>query len=115
VNPTRSWKVEYENEISRAIGARSDGNEGMARVCARRAAGIIIGEYLSRRGHKNLKASVYSRLLLFNSLPYMDEAVKEIAGHFLLKVNHDRTLPVDVDLISEAERLAKILLLESSN
>ncbi len=24
------------------------GNEGMARVCARRAAGIIIGEYLNR-------------------------------------------------------------------
>ena len=87
----------------------------MARVCARRAAGIIIGEYLFRRGIKNFKASAYERLMLFCSLPDVDEALKDLAGHFLLKVNHERRLPVDVDLINEVERLAKILLLENTN
>ena len=87
----------------------------MARVCARRAAGIAIGEYLSRRGYKGVNASAYDRLRLFDALPDVDDAVKAIASHFLLKVDHNRELPVDMDLISEAESLANILLLEHTN
>ena len=34
----------------------------MARVCARRAAGIIIGEYLVRRGYPSKSDSAYVRL-----------------------------------------------------
>ena len=37
-------------EFERAASARRKGNEGQARVCARRAAGIAIREYLIRRG-----------------------------------------------------------------
>ena len=63
------WKVKYNYEIEHAISARKNGNEGMARVCARRAAGIIIGEYLNRLGYSNLTHSAYARLTLFYKLP----------------------------------------------
>ncbi len=82
----------------------------MARVCARRAVGIIIGEYLIRRGYSNLTHSAYERISIFNSLPDINQQCKEIASHFLLKVNADHKLPLYADLISEAMWLEKSLL-----
>lgn len=109
------WKSEYEKEIKQALSARANGNEGKSRVCARRAAAIIIGEYLLRRGYKRLNPSAYERLSLFNSLPDVDDHVKVITNHFLLKVDHERKLPVDIDLIDEARWMLKNLLLENTN
>jgi hypothetical protein len=105
-----SWKVEYQHEIEHALSARSNGNEGMARVCARRAAGIIIGEYLLRQGYTNLTHRAYDRIAKFADLPELDQKYKEIANHFLLKVNPDHKLPLDADLIDEAMWLEKTLL-----
>jgi hypothetical protein len=100
----------YQAEIDHAIKARSEGNEGMARVCARRAAGIIIGEYLEQRGVSNLTYSAYDHLVTFNNLPDINPKLKEIAGHFLLRVDHDHQLPEDVDLLFDVQVLAKELL-----
>ncbi len=102
--------ADYHLELEHAIDARSQGNEGMSRVCARRAAGILIGEYLSQRGYPMLSHSVYERLALFNSLPDLNEKCREVAGHFLIKVSHDRNLPQGVDLIQDVIFLEKCLL-----
>jgi hypothetical protein len=115
MNPEDEWKREYDNEIEHAISARKDRNEGMARVCARRAAGIIISEYLIRRGYTNLKNSTVDRMSIFITLPDVDKHYQDIANHFLLRVNTDHNLPVDVDLISDAQWLVKNLLLESTD
>jgi hypothetical protein len=110
VNSTSSWNLLYQTEIDRALQARLNGNEGMARVCARRAAGIIIGEYLLRLGLTDLPHSSYDRISIFYDLPNIKKQWKDISGHFLLKVNPDHKLPVDVDLISEAMWLENTLL-----
>ncbi len=110
MNSTASWKLEYQNEIEHALLARSTGNEGMARVCARRAAGIVIGEYLIRQGRTTLTHSAYDRIATFNDLPDLEQKYKEIANHFLLKVNPDHKLPSEADLINEAMWLEKTLL-----
>jgi len=107
--------TEYETEIKHAILARGKGNEGMARVCARRATGIVIGEYLQRRGYEKLSTSTYDRLSIFNSLPDVNEGIKSICQHFILKVNGEHKLPSGIDLISEAQWLAKNLLLDNTN
>ena len=109
------WKTEYDHEIEQAVSARSRGNEGMARVCARRAAGIIIGEYLLRRGYTKPDPSAYHRLTLFNSLPEVNDEMKVITSHFLLRVSNDHTFPGQIDLISEADWLKKNLLLDGTN
>jgi hypothetical protein len=100
----------YQEELDHAIKSRSEGNEGMARVCARRAAGIIVGEYLEHRGVSNLTNSAYDRLVTFNHLPDISPKLKEIAGHFLLRVDHDHQLPADVDLLFDVQILAKELV-----
>lgn len=109
------WKNEYKKEIEHALLARSDGNEGMARVCARRAAGIIIGEYLNQLGYSGLTNSAYKRLSIFINLPNLDEKYKEIARHFVIKVNLDHNLPVKADLISDVFWLKKNLINPDNN
>ena len=105
-----SWEDEYWKETERAYQARFDGKEGMARVCARRAAGLVIGEYLRRRGISGLNNSAYDRLNIFIDLLDVDENCKEVARHFLLKVSTDHNLPVDIDLISDVTWLKNKLL-----
>jgi hypothetical protein len=113
VTSKTKWKTVYENEISRGLMARSDGNEAMARVCARRAAGSIIGEYLRRNGINDLNKSAYKRLALFESLPGVDPQYKEVASHCLLKVRPDRNLPIKVDLLAEVIWLKNTLLVDA--
>lgn len=102
--------VEYQKELGRAVQARERGNEGMARVCARRAAGIVVGEYLNRRGYRGLNNSAYDRLSVFSSLPDVDEEYQQVCRHFIVKVNQEHNLPADSDLIEEAAWLREKLL-----
>jgi len=113
MHPVKQWSVEYRHEIEHAFSARNAGNEGMARVSARRAAGIILREYLSRRGFSSQNNSVYKCLSVFISLPDVDNYYQAIANHFLLKVETDHTFPEDIDLINDAQWLAENLLLEN--
>jgi hypothetical protein len=106
------WKIECQAEIERGLTARADGNEAMARVCARRAAGIIIGEYFRRNGIDDLNKSAYKRLLFFASLSGEDQQYKEVASHCLLKVGSDRRLPIKVDLLEEVVWLKNSLLVD---
>jgi hypothetical protein len=82
----------------------------MARVCARRAAGIVVGEYLRRQGFDGSTKSAYNNLNIFFNLPDVDDKYKEICSHFLMKVNRDHKLPVDADLIHDATWLKYMLL-----
>ncbi len=105
-----SWKADYTREIEHAVAARGAGNEGMARVCARRAAGIIIGEYLHRHGDARPKDNAYDRLARFMALPEIDDQVKEVCSHFLMKVDLQHKLPGDPDLVAEVNWLERALL-----
>src|SRR5665647_2165752 len=107
---TPGWKEAYKKEIAHATLARLNGNEGMARVCARRAAGIIIGEYLKRCGEPDQTNSAYARLSIFTNIPNLDQKYKLVANHLLLKVDADHKLPLEADLLSEVIWLEKSLL-----
>ena len=54
---TMDWQAEIQAELEKAQQARARGNEGQARVCARRAAGIAAREYfaLARRPTPNIQ------------------------------------------------------------
>lgn len=99
-------------ELNHAEKARAKGNEGMARVCARRAAGIAIGEYLFRKGCQDIGTSAYEHLMTLKTLPDISTEAYEIAGHMVLHVNEYHQLPVDIDLIEEARWLIQYLLRE---
>ena len=101
---------EIEKEFELADQARAKGNEGQARVCARRAAGIAVRESLTRRGMPVGNASAYDLLKLLKDDPLLPPDLKLIADHLTLRVTEEFKLPVDADLIAEARTLCNELL-----
>ena len=104
------WKLLFDQELNQSASARNSGNEGKARVCARRAAGIIIGEYLTARGYPDQGPSCYERLKYLQTLPNISPEVKDVSSHFLIRVLPDHSLPIEADLIEDARRLANLLI-----
>jgi len=101
---------EMNAEFEKAEQARALGNEGQARVCARRAAGIAIREYLTRKGIRPPSASAVDLLNLIKDDTLLPPRLKLIADHLTLRVTEEFKLPVDADLIAEARVLCKELL-----
>lgn len=97
-------------EFARAEQARAKNNEGQARVCARRAAGIAIREYLSRKGTAASNTSAYDLLNLLKENPLLPPDLKLVADHLTVRVTEEFKLPVDADLIAESRLLCDWLL-----
>lgn len=104
------WQTKLQLEFTRAEQARAKGNEGQARVCARRAAGIAVREYLTRQGTPPSNPSAVDLLTLLKEDPRLSPDLKQIADHLTLRVTEEFKLPVDVDLVAEARRLCDELL-----
>ena len=104
------WQTKLNAEFERAEQARARGNEGQARVCARRAAGIAIRQYLTRQGTQPSSASAVDLLNLIKDDPLLSPDLKLIVDHLTLRVTEEFKLPVDADLIAEARKLCDELL-----
>lgn len=103
------WQTDIAAEFEKAEQARARGNEGQARVCARRAAGIAIREYLTRRGIRPPSVSAYDLLNLLKEDPGLSPGLKMIADHLTLRVTEEFKLPVDADLVAESRRFCEEL------
>ena len=104
------WQTEINAEFEKAEQARRRGNEGQARVCARRAAGIAIREYLARQGVRPPRVSAYDLLNLLKDDPRLTPDLQQIADHLTLRVTGEFKLPVDADLVAEARTFCEELL-----
>ncbi|MCC6298634.1 MAG: hypothetical protein IT314_05010 [Anaerolineales bacterium] len=103
-------KSEVNSELQKAEQARARNNEGQARVCARRAAGIAVRDYLTRQGIRPPSPSAMDLLNLLKDDPLLSPDLKLIAEHLTLRVTEEFKLPVNADLIAEARALCKALL-----
>jgi hypothetical protein len=101
---------EIQKEFERAAQARARNNEGQARVCARRAAGIAIRDYLTRKGIRPPSTSAIDLLNLLKDDPLLSPDLKLIVHHLTLRVTEEFKLPVDADLVAEAKTLCEELL-----
>jgi HEPN domain-containing protein len=104
------WQTQINAEFEKAEEARARGNEGQARVCARRAAGIAVREYLLRRGIRPPSASAYDLLNQLKGDPDLSPGLKRIADHLTLRVTEEFKLPVNADLVAEARIFCEELL-----
>lgn len=109
--PGYDWEKKFSDEIQRAEIARSKGNEGMARVCARRAAGIAIEEYLDKTANKFESNSTLAKLEYINSLPIIPDNIKKTISDLLIHVTPEHTHPRNSDLVSEARKLREELMI----
>jgi HEPN domain-containing protein len=104
------WKTDLQKELEMAANAQARGNEGQARVCARRAAGIALREYFRRHGIQVQSPSAYDLLKELAEFPGTPEELRQPAKYLTLRVTEEFKLPVAVDLVKEARSLCGRLL-----
>ncbi|WP_322805411.1 hypothetical protein [Thermanaerothrix sp.] len=96
-------KAAIARELEQGERARRAGNEGQARVCARRAVGIALRAFWDENDlHTPSVIPLLQRLQEAEALP---QALREVAGHFLMRVTPEFILPLDIDLLAEARWL----------
>jgi len=96
---------EIETELQNAERARLAGNEGRARVCARRAAGIAARGFLARHALRLRDKSAYTTLQALAEFPGLAPDLQIAALHLVTRVTEEFTLPMDADLIADARTL----------
>lgn len=106
------WKKLSIDELNHAEISRHEGNEGKARVCARRAAGHVVGEYLRRQGLQVNSMNALTRLKETLARSEITDESKATLEHFLIHTTPEFKLPFGVDLIEDVRFLARELLNE---
>jgi len=94
--------VQIEAEMRMARQSRARGNEGQARVCARRAAGLAIQIYRNRSGNADRPVSAYGLLRWFASVPGVEDGLRASAERLAMRVTHDHVLPHPQDPLADA-------------
>jgi HEPN domain-containing protein len=101
-------REEIERELEKARQARENGYEGMARVCARRAAGIAVRAFYESRGIV-LRGSAYDLLKYLAADMETSPGARQAAEFLVLRVDEEFKLPEGVDLLTEAQMLVSVL------
>jgi len=96
-------KLQIQEELLLAKQSRIEGNEGRARVCARRAAGAAVQTHLQRTGLSPEPGNAMQSIMLFKSIMDLPERVQIALDWLLQRVDEDYNLPPEVDLIQEAD------------
>jgi hypothetical protein len=92
------WQ-QVENEMINARLARENGNEGKARVCARRAVGFA----LILDGYTNMNA--LTAIQAFSQNMAVTEEIRNLSFPLLEKVDENHELQSGIDLVDNAQKI----------
>jgi len=95
-------RLQIKEELLLAKQSRLEGNEGRARVCARRAAGAAVQEYFQKNEKTQEQENAIESLLVLSQVTKLPARVQEAVNWLVQRVNPDHNLPPGVDLIHEA-------------
>jgi hypothetical protein len=108
------WKEAIAGELRRSEEARARGNEGMARVCARRAAGWAIQAHLGQRGIDLHTTSVLDHFRYMQTEPSTAPDLLPLLEHLIQpklrpNIEEDSFFPEGIDLLADAQQLIAAL------
>mgnify|MGYP003331087563 FL=1 len=104
--------IQYiKNEFATAGHAKNIGNDGMARVCARRACGIAITFFLQYFPEKNWGSDAMNQLRNLQSDISFSEQARNASQRLITKVNERFSVPFSNNPIDDA----KIIIEEIEN
>jgi hypothetical protein len=95
-------RIQIQEEMLLAKQSRMEGNEGRARVCARRAAGTAVQLFLEKRGLSQGDENALQSLIDFGKLVRLPERIQAAVNWLIHRVDQDNNLPPEIDLIEEA-------------
>jgi hypothetical protein len=104
---------EVRAELQSARDWRLGGNEGRARVCARRAAGMAIGLFYQVQTGEPASMNAYNLLRWFAAHASAGQMVKQAARRLTTRVTVDHNLPHSEDPLADAEIIIESLLSKS--
>lgn len=97
-------------ELAAAYAAHASGNPGMARVCARRAAGIAITHWLEDNPRAGWGADALRRLHAVGSARDIPPEVQNAARRLTARVRADFTSPSATDPIDDATTIIEFFI-----
>ena len=115
MNPTDPIQ-NIQQELKLASQSQASGNQGRARVCARRAAGWAIQEHLRQQGLSLDSNNALDHIKYFATLDQPSKKISAVLHHLTIKMEKESLdseayYPIEgVDLVKEAHWLAEELL-----
>jgi hypothetical protein len=94
--------IQIQEELLLAKQSRMEGNEGRARVCARRAAGTAVQLFLEQKGLVGKGENIFKSLMVFGDVIDLPERIRRALFWLVKRVDEDYNLPPEIDLIEEA-------------
>lgn len=91
-----------EKEFAIAAQAQRVGNDGMVRVCARRAAGTAIGFWLDSHPHPEWGVDAMTQLRSLLTDASAPEPIREAAGRLTTKITEQFTRQFPTDPLADA-------------
>ncbi|HUS84384.1 MAG TPA: hypothetical protein VMX56_04510 [Anaerolineales bacterium] len=105
-----SLKQTIRRELEDANRARIEGNEGQARVCARRAAGWAVSFMRSLTENREIESNAFDMLQWLAQHVDTADAVRAAAIRLTTHVSLDHTLPFQEDPLEDAGMIVEALL-----
>jgi hypothetical protein len=102
---------QIEKEFATAKHAQEIGNDGMVRVCARRAAGVAIGYWLERNPRASWGMDAMNRLKNLQRDAMIPIDVRDAAARLTTKITEQFTSPFPTDPIHDSKIIINHLLL----
>jgi hypothetical protein len=90
-------------EIEKAFSARINGNEGMARVLARRASGLAIREFFKNKELDHRGLSLNTLLKDEEIRKVLPSTINEALDRLSTRIGMDFQFPLEFDLLLDAQ------------
>ena len=105
-----SLLVRIKLELDQAHQFRALGNEGRARVCARRAAGWAVAAFRQKTSGAGKQPNAYHQLRWFRNLEEVSIELRGAADRLITHVTPSHELPHREDPLEDAEMIVHALL-----
>ena len=106
--PTKEYHIEQiEKELSTARDALKVGNDGKARVCARRATGQAITWYLTKFPEKKWGSDAVTQLRFLTNDTSFSQEVRDAAIRLTTKISERFTYPFSTNPIEDAQLIIR--------
>lgn len=108
-------QIQVQGELLLAKQSRKEGNEGRARVCARRAAGAAAQLFLYRHEKIIKTENAFQSLKTLKDTKKLPNRIHLAVIRLIQRVNEDHQLPAEIDLINEARLVIRFLEADNSS
>ena len=100
-----SYSERIREELAKAEAAGQEGNDGMVRVCARRAVGLAAAAWLERFPGKKWHGDALNHLRRICADESFPPDIRQAAERLMTKVTQRDTAPFSTDPIADARSI----------